>query len=169
MGRRLKLTTEELSKAVNSVKKEFPGVFKLEDLRKAFKEANVPLYSEYAAMLTKQGLIIPAGLTFMDGYTWKSPEPIHMKRVAELLEMTKKKVAAQSKKYSDKKKAIREGTWIEEPKNPVEIEEEFISEKHKELIPVDKAINRAIKLLLEHGYKITRPVVTYEEVTIKNL
>lgn len=169
MRKRLKLTTEDLSKAVNSIKKEFSGVFKLEDVRKALKEANVPLYSEYTTMLTKQGLIVPAGLTFMDGYTWKSPEPIHMKRVAELLEMTKKKVAAQSKKYNDKKKAIREGTWIEEPKNPVEIEEEFISEEHKELIPVDKAISRAIKLLLEHGYKVTRPVIIYEEVTTKNL
>lgn len=166
MGRRLKLTTEELSKAVNSVKKEFPGVFKLEDLRKAFKEANIPLYGEYATMLTKQGIIIPAGLTFMDGYIWKNTEPIHMNRIAELFEMTRKKVSTQCKKCKDRKKAKEAG--IEESKNSVKTEES-ISEEHKELIPIDKAINKAIKLLLEHGYKITRPVITYEEVTIKNL
>lgn len=118
-------------------------------------------------LLAKQGVIVPAGLTFMDGYVWKNSEPIHMNRVIELFEMTRKKVSAQCKKYRDGRKTEQVGT--EESKNPVKKEEESVPEEHKELIPIDKAINKAIKLLLEHGYKITRPVVTYEEVTIKNL
>ena len=36
-----------------------------------------------------------------------------------------------------------------------------------ELVPVDKAINKAIKLLTENGYRVSKPVLIYEEVTVK--
>lgn len=39
--------------------------------------------------------------------------------------------------------------------------------EHKELVPVDKAINKAIKLLIENGYRVSKPVLIYEEVTVK--
>ena len=32
---------------------------------------------------------------------------------------------------------------------------------------VDKAINKAIKLLTENGYRVSKPILIYEEVTVK--
>lgn len=84
--------------------------------------------------------------------------------------ITRKKVAAQARKYSQKKKAIQQGTWVEQPKETTEIEqvlEEVPVHERKELVPVDKAINKAIKLLTENGYRVSRPVLIYEEVTVK--
>lgn len=51
---------------------------------------------------------------------------------------------------------VQQGTWVEQPKETTEIE-------HKELVPVDKAI----KLLTENGYRVSKPVLIYEEVTVK--
>lgn len=63
---------------------------------------------------------------------------------------------------------MQQGTW--EPKETVEVEEvleEVPVHERKELVPVDKAINKAIKLLTENGYRVSRPVLIYEEVTAK--
>lgn len=132
-----KMTAEELSAAVNLVKSENSGVFGVKDIRSAFKDLGVPMYSEFATTLVQQGVL------------------------------------AQARKYSQKKKAIQQGTWVEpvkQPKETTEIEEvleEVPVHERKELVPVDKAINKAIKLLTENGYRVSRPVLIYEEVTVK--
>lgn len=154
-----KMTAEELSAAVNLVKSENSGVFGVKDIRSAFKQLGVPMYSEFATTLVQQGILVQAGLTYLDGYSWSNTEPIHMNKVAEL--MTRKKVAAQARKYNQKKKAVQQGTWVEQVLEEVPVHE------HKELVPVDKAINKAIKLLTENGYRVSKPVLIYEEVTVK--
>lgn len=156
-----KMTAEELSAAVNLVKSENSGVFGVKDIRSAFKQLGVPMYSEFATTLVQQGILVQAGLTYLDGYSWSNTEPIHMNKVAELMTITRKKVAAQARKYSQKKKAIQQGTWVEQVLEEVPVHE------HKELVPVDKAINKAIKLLTENGYRVSKPVLIYEEVTVK--
>lgn len=118
--------------------------------------------SEFATTLVQQGYLIQAGLTYQDGYSWSSTEPIHMNKV--IMNITRKRVAAQARRYNQKKKAMQQGTW--EPKETVEVEEVPVHE-HKELVPVDKAINKAIKLLIENGYRVSKPVLIYEEVTVK--
>lgn len=133
-----KMTAEELSAAVNLVKSENSGVFGVKDIRSAFKDLGVPMYSEFATTLVQQGV-------HQDGFSWSSTEPIHMNKVVELMTITRKKVAAQARKYSQKKKAIQQGTWVEQPKETTEIEqvlEEVPVHERKELVPVDKAINR---------------------------
>lgn len=158
-----KMTAEELSAAVNLVKSENSGVFGVKDIRSAFKQLGVPMYSEFATTLVQQGILVQAGLTYLDGYSWSNTEPIHMNKVAELMTITRKKVAAQARKYNQKKKAVQ-------PKETTEIEqvlEEVPVHEHKELVPVDKAINKAIKLLTENGYRVSKPVLIYEEVTVK--
>lgn len=82
------------------------------------------------------------------------------------MKITRKKVATQARKYNQKKKAVQQGTWVEQPKETTEIEqvlEEVPVHEHKELVPVDKAI----KLLTENGYRVSKPVLIYEEVTVK--
>lgn len=167
-----KMTAEELSAAVNLVKSENSGVFGVKDIRSALKELKVPMSSEFATTLVQQGYLVQAGLTFQDGYSWSSPEPIHKNKVSELMNITRKKVAAQARKYNHKKKAIQQGTWIEQPKETTEVEEvleEVPAHERKELVPVDKAINRAIKLLIENGYRVSKPILIYEEVTVKKV
>lgn len=161
-----KMKPEELSTAVNLVKSENSGIFSVKDIRNALKSLGVPMYNELATTLVQQGIIVQAGLTFQDGYNWASTEPIHISKVSELMGITRKRVAAQARKYSHKKKAIEDGTWVEQPKETTEIEEVPVHER-KELVPVDKAINKAIKLLTENGYRVSRPVLIYEEVTAK--
>ena len=167
-----KMTPEELSQAINLVRTDNAGVFKAKDITKALKTLGVPMAENLTTVLIQQGIIVKAGLSFIDGYTWANDKPIYVGRVSDLIVMARKRAAAYCKKSREKKKAIQNGTYKEEPKNPVSIEEEFVVEpaqEHKELVPVDKAINKAIQLLLNHGYKVTRPVIIYEEVTIKNL
>ena len=62
-------------------------------------------------------------------------------------------VLAQARKYSQKKKAIQQGTWVEPVKQPKETTE---IEQVLEEVPVDKAINKAIKLLTENGYRVSK-------------
>lgn len=168
-----KMMAEELSTAVNLVKSENSGIFSVKDIRNAFKQLGVPMYSEFATTLVQQGMLVQAGLTYQDGYSWSTTEPIHMNKVTELMKITRKKVATQARKYSQKKKAIQQGTWVEpikQPKETTEIEEvleEVPVHEHKELVPVDKAINKAIKLLTENGYRVSKPILIYEEVTVK--
>lgn len=55
---------------------------------------------------------------------------------------------------------------MEQPKETTEIEEvleEVPVHERKELVPVDKAI----KLLTENGYRVSKPILIYEEVTVK--
>lgn len=120
-----KMTAEELSAAVNLVKSENSGVFGVKDIRSAFKDLGVPMYSKFATTLVQQGVLVQAGLTYQDGFSWSSTEPIHINKVVEL--MTRKKVAAQARKYSQK----------------------------------------AIKPLTENGYRVSKPILIYEEVTVK--
>jgi hypothetical protein len=168
-----KMTAEELSTAVNLVKSENSGVFGVKDIRSAFKQLGVPMYSEFATTLVQQGILVQAGLTYLDGYSWSNTEPIHMNKVAELMTITRKKVAAQARKYNQKKKAVQQGTWVEpvkQPKETTEIEEvleEVPVHERKELVPVDKAINKAIKLLTENGYRVSKPILIYEEVIVR--
>lgn len=166
--KRSKISAEELSTAVNLVKSENSEIFGVKDVRSALKGLGVPMSSEFATTLVQQGYLIQAGLTYQDGYSWSSTEPIHMNKVMELMNITRKRVAAQARRYNQKKKAIQQGTW--EPKETVEVEEvleEVPVHEHKELVPVDKAINKAIKLLIENGYRVSKPVLIYEEVTVK--
>lgn len=168
----LRMTLEELSQAVNLVKTDNSGIFKAKDISKALKVLGVPMSDNFTSVLIQQGIIVKAGLSFMDGYTWADTKPIHINKVSELLATTRKKATLSAQKYHEKKKSIENGTYVAEPKNPTPMEEEFVvapAQEHKELVPVDKAINKAIKLLLENGYKVTKPIVIYEEVTIKNL
>lgn len=134
-----KMTNEELSVAVNLIKLEYTGVFKVEDIRNACKNKGIPMYSEFATTLVRQGIIVQAGLTFFDGYMWSNSKPIHISKIAELMSDTRKKVAKQAKNYQQKKKGIT---------------------------PESMAINEAIKLLLDNGYKVSKPVVTYEDVVL---
>lgn len=166
------MSSEELSQAINLVKNENAGVFKAKDITKAFKDLGVPMAESLTTTLIQHGFIERAGLSYMDGYTWANDKPIYVGKIAELVALTRKRATLYCKKSREKKKAIKNGTYKEEPKNPTPIEEEYVVEptqEHKELIPVDKAINKAIKLLLEHGYRVTKPVIIYEEVTVKNL
>lgn len=166
------MTPEELSQAINLVKNENAGVFKAKDITKAFKDLGVPMAECLTTTLIQQGFIEKAGLSYMDGYTWANDKPIYVGKVSDLILMARKRAASYCKKSREKKKAIENGTYKEEPKNPTPIEEEFVVEpaqEHKELVPVDKAINKAIQLLITHGYRVTKPVIIYEEVTIKNL
>lgn len=116
MGQKTKRNYGKMTAAVNLVKSENSGVFGVKDIRSAFKQLGVPMYSEFATTLVQQG------------------------------------------------------TWVEQPKETTEIEqvlEEVPVHEHKELVPVDKAINKAIKLLTENGYRVSKPVLIYEEVTVK--
>lgn len=162
--KRSKMSAEELSTAVNLVKSNSSAIFGVKDVRSALKGLGVPMSSEFATTLVQQGYLIQAGLTYQDGYSWSSTEPIHMNKVMELMNITRKRVAAQARRYNQKKKAMQQGTW--EPKETVEVEEVPVHE-HKELVPVDKAINKAIKLLIENGYRVSKPVLIYEEVTVR--
>lgn len=170
-----KMTSEELSAAVNLVKSENSGVFSVKDIRNALKQLGVPMYSEFATTLVQQGMLVQAGLTCQDGYSWSTTKPIHMNKVNELMNITRKKVAAQARRYNQKKRAIQQGTWVEpvkQPKETTEIEEvleEVPVHGRKELVPVDRAINKAIKLLTENGYRVSKPILIYEEVTVKNV
>lgn len=65
-----KMTAEELSAAVNLVKSENSGVFGVKDIRSAFKDLGVPMYSEFATTLVQQGVLVQAGLTYQDGFSW---------------------------------------------------------------------------------------------------
>lgn len=161
MGQKTKRNYGKMTAAVNLVKSENSGVFGVKDIRSAFKQLGVPMYSEFATTLVQQGILVQAGLTYLDGYSWSNTEPIHMNKVAELMTITRKKVAAQARKYNQKKKAVQQGTWVEQVLEEVPVHE------HKELVPVDKAINKAIKLLTENGYRVSKPVLIYEEVTVK--
>lgn len=150
MGQKTKRNYGKMTAAVNLVKSENSGVFGVKDIRSAFKQLGVPMYSEFATTLVQQGILVQAGLTYLDGYSWSNTEPIHMN-----------KVAAQARKYNQKKKAVQQDTWVEQVLEEVPVHE------HKELVPVDKAINKAIKLLTENGYRVSKPVLIYEEVTVK--
>lgn len=75
-----KMTAEELSAAVNLVKSENSGVFGVKDIRSAFKDH---MYSD--TTLVQQGVLVQAGLTYQDGFSWSSTEPIHMNKVVELV------------------------------------------------------------------------------------
>lgn len=105
---RSKMSTEELSEAVNLVKLDNSGVFTVKDIRKALKAKGIPMSSEFATTLVQHGYIVKAGLTFQDGYSWSNTEPIHMNKVAELVAITRKRVAAQARKYYHKKEAVRQ-------------------------------------------------------------
>lgn len=140
-----KMTVKELSVAVNSVKSDSPKEFKLKDIRDKFRSLGVPMYCEFTTTLVNQGIIVKIGITIYSGYRWANQEPIHINRIAELMEITRRKVAAQTKESHLKRKA----------------QEEKTSES------IEETINKAIKLLIENGYKISKPVLTYEEVTIE--
>lgn len=86
-----KMTAEELSAAVNLVKSENSGVFGVKDIRSAFKQLGVPMYSEFATTLVQQGILVQAGLTYLDGYSWSNTEPIHMNKVAAQGSITKRR------------------------------------------------------------------------------
>lgn len=79
------MTAEELSAAVNLVKSENSGVFGVKDIRSAFKQLGVPMYSEFATTLVQQGILVQAGLTYLDGYSWSNTEPIHMNQLIRQL------------------------------------------------------------------------------------
>lgn len=147
-----KMTAEELSAAVNLVKSENSGVFGVKDIRSAFKQLGVPMYSEFATTLVQQGILVQAGLTYLDGYSWSNTEPIHMNKVAEL--MTRKKVAAQARKYNQKKKAVQQGTWVEQPKETTEIEQylkKFQFMNTRNLYQLIRQLIRLLSCLLRMG------------------
>ena len=56
---------------------------------------------------------------------------------------------------------------IQDIKSGRTVLEEVPVHERKELVPVDKAINKAIKLLTEYGYRVSKPILIYEEVTVK--
>lgn len=109
MEQKKKRNYGKMTAAVNLVKSENSGVFGVKDIRSAFKDLGVPMYSEFATTLVQQGVLVQAGLTYQDGFSWSSTEPIHINKVVELMTITRKKVAAQARKYSQKKKAIQHG------------------------------------------------------------
>lgn len=61
--------------------------------------------SEFATTLVQQGYLVQAGLTYQDGYSWSSTEPIHMNKVMGLMDITRKRVAAQARRYNQKKES----------------------------------------------------------------
>lgn len=79
--KRSKMSAEELSTAVNLVKSNSSAIFGVKDVRSALKELGVPMSSEFATTLVQQGYLVQAGLTYQDGYSWSSTEPIHMNKV----------------------------------------------------------------------------------------
>lgn len=164
-----RMTDRELSIAVNLVKSKNSGVFRVKDIRNAFKQLGVPMYSEFATTLVQQGVLVRTRLTNQDRYSWSTAKPIYINKVTALMSITRKKAATQAHKYSQKKKAIQQGTWVEpikQPKEITEIEEalqEIPIHERKELIPVDKAINEAIKLLTKNGYRVSKSILIYED------
>lgn len=163
----LKMTKEELSVAVNMAKAETSSVFKLGDLRNLLKSLNVPMFSDLVTTFISRGLIVRAGTTFLEGYEWKSSEPILKDRIFEMLSITRKMAAQRATEHNRNKKAKANGT-PPVPKDAIEIQEEITpAQKRVELVALDKAEVKAVKLLLSLGYRITRPVIIYEEVTVK--
>jgi hypothetical protein len=65
-----KMTPEELSQAINLVRTDNAGVFKAKDITKALKALGVPMAENLTTVLIQQGIIVKAGLSFIDGYTW---------------------------------------------------------------------------------------------------
>lgn len=92
MGQKTKRNYGKMTAAVNLVKSENSGVFGVKDIRSAFKDLGVPMYSEFATTLVQQGVLVQAGLTYQDGFSWSSTEPIHMNKVVELMTITRKKL-----------------------------------------------------------------------------
>lgn len=90
------MSAEELSTAANLVKSNSSAIFGVKDVRSALKELGVPMSSEFATTLVQQGYLVQAGLTYQDGYSWSSTEPIHMNKVMGLMDITRKKVAART-------------------------------------------------------------------------
>ena len=160
------INLEDITAAINLVKRENAGVFKMKDLVSQLKELKVTLYGQIPYSLKSLGYIVAASVSSHGGYMWAKSEPIHITKVEELLVHARKEVKAWSKRYNEEKKNKKLG--IVPIKNEQQIEEEIVPvQEHKELVPVDKAIVNAIKLLSEYGYRITKPVLVYEEVTIK--
>lgn len=89
-----KTKRSKMSAAVNLVKSDSSAIFGVKDVRSALKGLGVPMSSEFATTLVQQGYLVQAGLTYQDGYSWSSTEPIHMNKAMELMNITRKRVAA---------------------------------------------------------------------------
>lgn len=160
------MNLEDTTAAINLVKREYSGVFKMADLISAFKGLKVTLYGQLPYSLKSLGYIVPASVTTHGGYMWAKPEPIHITRVEELFVHARKEMTNWSKRRADERKSNKLG--VVPIKNEQVIEGVITPvQEHKDLIPVDKAILNAIKLLSECGYRISKPVIIYEEVTVK--
>lgn len=92
MEQKKKRNYGKMTAAVNLVKSENSGVFGVKDIRSAFKDLGVPMYSEFATTLVQQGVLVQAGLTYQDGFSWSRTEPIHINKVVELMTITRKKL-----------------------------------------------------------------------------
>lgn len=147
------MTLNELSVAVNMVKKESPATFTLSSLRLQLREIGVPMYNAFARALVSRGFIEKVGLTLAEGYQWAKPEPIHKDIVESLIKKARKRSSDQAKARRNKLQVAPQVEEVQEVK----------------LTPKEELINRAIKILLDNGYKISKPITTYEEVTSYDL
>lgn len=147
----------ELTISINLIKKNSPETFKLTDLVSRLRVLKVRAYGQIPYSLRSIGLIVPVSTSVRDGYMWANSSPIHFSKVEETIDHASKAIKAWSKQAIERKKknkSIKKET----------IEKEQTAEK--ELIPLDKAIHNAVKLLLANGYKISKPSIIYEEVLL---
>lgn len=154
----------DVTSGINLVKRESPGVFRMVDIVTKLNTLGVTLYGQIPYSMISLGYIIQAGATRQDGYTWKNSEPIYISTVQVIVDHARKVIRAASNRASKKRKGIIESPIVKETQ---EVEEVIPVQERKELVPLDKAIYNAIKLLSENGYRISKPVFVYEEVTIK--
>lgn len=132
---------DSITSSLNLLKRESSEVFKLSDLSVKFKENRIPYYRYLPYFLEKFGCIVSAGKSSHDGYKWAFKEPIHFTKIEAIL--------SEIRKIGSKKSTVS--------KAPRE-------DSH--LVSLDTAIQNAITLLLKNDYKVSKKVVTYEDITL---
>lgn len=149
----------ELTISINLIKKNSPETFKLTDLVSRLRVLKVRAYGQIPYSLRSIGLIVPVSTSVRDGYMWASSGPVHFTKVEETIDHASKAIKAWSKQAIERKKKNKS---IKKEAEAIEKEQTA----KKELIPLDKAIHTAVKLLLANGYKISKPSIIYEEVLL---
>lgn len=155
---------EDITSGINLLKRESASVFKLTDMVFQLKELGIALYGQIPYSMLSLGYIVQVGITKRSGYSWANAEPLHIGKMQAIIEHARKVQRMASVKSAKKRKGIVEQPVIKETQ---EVEEVIPVQERKELVPLDKAIYNAVKLLSENGYRISKPILVYEEVTVK--
>ena len=126
------------SVAINQVKK-YLSDFTISELLESLKNAHCPYYQQVPTLLIQQGIITKIGKT----YYFPNSEPVHFKRIESGMAKIAHTTITCSKKHRNEK------TIVSTP----QIVEKLINLTDEQLI----------NLLKVRGYKIMKPVTTFEE------